>query len=259
MKKDWLHPEAQRHARQRGSSSLEGVLMPILIAAGFCLWYSEFDHNEVRYLASTPGTATEVRKIKSFHSRLCIRWSPKKRWIRKANLDHLFLLVGKKPLGRILRETPFDHLFHFQSLHAQQVQDHIISQPKLRWKFSRGTQHHSVQCGLLIIVKHHLCKRYEFLTSGRLSFATMITVPVGSSPRLPARPAIWVYSPGRISRKFLPSCFLMLENTTHLAGMLTPYDKWEPEQIRTCKPTMANVSVANSILTNPLAKRISTS
>ena len=51
-----------------------------------------------------------------------------------------------------------------------------------------------------------------------------MTVPVGSKPLRPARPAIWVYSPGRISLKLLPSCFLVCENTTDFAGMLTPYE-----------------------------------
>lgn len=94
----------------------------------------------------------------------------------------------------------------------------------------------------------------------------MMTVPVASRPLLPARPAIWMYSPVRhrkrdvavsvciaikgnvVNRrakrankkrlepgsrflKLVPSCFRMLSNTTVLAGMFTP---------------MAKVSVANS-------------
>lgn len=59
-------------------------------------------------------------------------------------------------------------------------------------------------------------------TSGSSPPATTTTVPVVSKPRRPARPAICVYSPGKMSLKERPSCFRMLENTTHLAGMLTP-------------------------------------
>lgn len=99
----------------------------------------------------------------------------------------------------------------------------------------------------------------------------MITVPVASKPLRPALPAIWIYSPknmvhgmstglkmlvfpqlqfilkdykalvmaaemesikpGSRFRKPVPSCFLMLSNTTVLAGMFTP---------------IAKVSVANS-------------
>eukprot|EP00968_Pinguiococcus_pyrenoidosus_P004398 scaffold298_cov247-Pinguiococcus_pyrenoidosus.AAC.24 len=71
----------------------------------------------------------------------------------------------------------------------------------------------------------------------------MRTFPTESRPRRPARPAIWVYSPGKRSRKLRPSCFLVPLKTTVRAGMFTP---------------MAKVSVANSTLTRPSLKRIST-
>lgn len=81
-------------------------------------------------------------------------------------------------------------------------------------------------------------------------------------PLLPARPDIWVYSPfngiririelkhyayiylpGFISLKSVPSCLLYSENTMHLAGEFTP---------------IANVSVAKRHLTKPREKSIST-
>ena len=52
---------------------------------------------------------------------------------------------------------------------------------------------------------------------------TIMTVPVASRPRRPARPAICVISPGKRSRNDLPSCFLIPEKTTVLAGILTPF------------------------------------
>lgn len=124
-------------------------------------------------------------------------------------------------------------------------------------------------------------------TSGSASLTVIITVPVVSSPRLPARPAICVYSPAMISRKFRPSCFFIPEKTTHFAGILTPWEHddrsegranekegvWgglvgqvvqtrdilvSAEVVGVWKHTMAKVSVANSTLTKPLANRIST-
>jgi hypothetical protein len=61
-------------------------------------------------------------------------------------------------------------------------------------------------------------------TSGISSAAeTIMTVPVASRPRRPARPAICVISPGKRSLNDLPSCFLIPEKTTVLAGILTPF------------------------------------
>jgi len=73
---------------------------------------------------------------------------------------------------------------------------------------------------------------------------TMITEPTVSRPRRPARPAIWVYSPGSKFLKECPSCFLYPENTTVLVGRFNP---------------IAKVSVAKRTLTKVWAKRISTS
>lgn len=66
--------------------------------------------------------------------------------------------------------------------------------------------------------------------SGTRPLQSRMTVPVGSRPLRPARPAICTYSPGSRSRKVEPSCFRMESNTTVRAGIFTP---------------MAKVSVAN--------------
>mmetsp|Transcript_16645 Transcript_16645/g.42686 ORF Transcript_16645/g.42686 Transcript_16645/m.42686 type:complete len:323 (-) Transcript_16645:661-1629(-) len=71
----------------------------------------------------------------------------------------------------------------------------------------------------------------------------MMTVPVVSRPRRPARPAICVYSPGSSERKLLPSCLRVEWKTTVRVGALTP---------------MAKVSVANRTLMRPRQKSIST-
>lgn len=113
-----------------------------------------------------------------------------------------------------------------------------------------------------MIHRRHSAFNMLVLTSGHSSFATMMTVPVESRPRRPARPAICVYSPGLRSLKLRPSCFLMCEKTTHLAGMFTPLHVCQSataQAISTTLPrTMANVSVANKTLTNPRANNIST-
>src|ERR1044071_3072379 len=53
----------------------------------------------------------------------------------------------------------------------------------------------------------------EFLlTLGNVSsLGSMITMPLSSKPRLPARPAICVYSPVLNERLVFPSCFSSLE------------------------------------------------
>lgn len=61
--------------------------------------------------------------------------------------------------------------------------------------------------------------------SGTTSLHKMRTVPVLSSPLLPARPAIWMYSAGFNVLVSQPSNFLMESNTTVRAGMLTPMAK----------------------------------
>ena len=68
--------------------------------------------------------------------------------------------------------------------------------------------------------------------SGTSPLQRMMTVPVVSMPRRPARPAIWMYSPASRLRMHVPSCFRTLSNTTVRAGMFTP---------------IANVSVAKRI------------
>ena len=101
----------------------------------------------------------------------------------------------------------------------------------------RCLSNNSHKCAVLKI--QHI--RLSILTSiilcrsairGTFALQSRITVPVGSSPLRPARPAIWMYSPVKRSRKTVPSCFLIESKTTVLAGMLTP---------------IANVSVANRI------------
>mmetsp|Transcript_8517 Transcript_8517/g.31191 ORF Transcript_8517/g.31191 Transcript_8517/m.31191 type:complete len:387 (+) Transcript_8517:1060-2220(+) len=78
---------------------------------------------------------------------------------------------------------------------------------------------------------------------GKLSHAAMITVPTGSNPRRPARPAICVYSPGSIPRNSLPSCFRKSWKHTDRAGAFTP---------------IANVSVENRTFKSPRQNNIST-
>mmetsp|Transcript_6351 Transcript_6351/g.22703 ORF Transcript_6351/g.22703 Transcript_6351/m.22703 type:complete len:226 (-) Transcript_6351:817-1494(-) len=70
-----------------------------------------------------------------------------------------------------------------------------------------------------------------------------ITIPLSSSPLLPALPLIWMYSPEESHRNPPPSNFLGLTNTTVLAGMLSPVEK---------------VSVAKRHLSRPSWKRTST-
>mmetsp|Transcript_4951 Transcript_4951/g.12057 ORF Transcript_4951/g.12057 Transcript_4951/m.12057 type:complete len:248 (-) Transcript_4951:669-1412(-) len=62
------------------------------------------------------------------------------------------------------------------------------------------------------------------------------TVPRSSSPRRPARPLIWMYSPLDMFRKLYPSNLRTELKMTVRAGMLRPVEK---------------VSVANSTLTSP--------
>lgn len=80
------------------------------------------------------------------------------------------------------------------------------------------------RCSLTIIM------RCRSAISGTRPLQSRMTVPVGSRPLRPARPAICTYSPGSRSRKVEPSCLRMESNTTVRAGMFTP---------------MAKVSVAN--------------
>ena len=68
--------------------------------------------------------------------------------------------------------------------------------------------------------------------SGTSPLHRMMTVPVVSMPRRPARPAIWMYSPASKLRWHVPSCFRTVSKTTVRAGMFTP---------------IAKVSVANRI------------
>lgn len=65
-------------------------------------------------------------------------------------LDDFLLLIRQQPLRRILRKTPLDHLLHFQRLHPQEVQYHIIRQPELGVQFARYAKDHGVQCCLLL-------------------------------------------------------------------------------------------------------------
>lgn len=57
-------------------------------------------------------------------------------------------------------------------------------------------------------------KFFKSLSSGISSRHITITVPMLSSPLLPARPAIWIYSPGSNFRCSFPSNFLKESNTT---------------------------------------------
>eukprot|EP00967_Tisochrysis_lutea_P117377 scaffold189774_cov32-Tisochrysis_lutea.AAC.2 len=70
-----------------------------------------------------------------------------------------------------------------------------------------------------------------------------MTVPLGSRPRRPARPDIWMYSAAEGGRKTSPSHFRSEVKTTARAGMLRP---------------RANVSVAKRNSMRPSWKRIST-
>lgn len=45
---------------------------------------------------------------------------------------YLFFVFRQKSLCRIFTKTPFDHFFNLQSFHAEQIQDHVVRQPKLR-------------------------------------------------------------------------------------------------------------------------------
>ena len=67
--------------------------------------------------------------------------------------------------------------------------------------------------------------------------------PRSSSPRRPARPVSWVYSPGVRNVWWSPVNLLSFSMTTVLAGMLMP---------------TASVSVANTTFTRPSTKQAST-
>lgn len=83
-----------------------------------------------------------------------------------------------------------------------------------------------------------------FADSGSIfsSIIKMVT-PFLSSPLLPARPDIWMYSPPPIHRNTSPSNLRTEVNTTVLAGMLIPIEK---------------VSVENRILSRPAWNSTST-
>lgn len=51
-----------------------------------------------------------------------------------------------------------------------------------------------------------------------------IHTPLSSSPRRPARPDIWMYSPDVTHRNAPPSYFFTFVNTTVLAGMFRPVE-----------------------------------
>jgi hypothetical protein len=67
--------------------------------------------------------------------------------------------------------------------------------------------------------------------------------PLSSSPLLPARPLIWMYSPLRSHLKVPPSHFRARVKATDFAGMLRPVE---------------NVSVANSTLSRPSCRTYGT-
>lgn len=72
---------------------------------------------------------------------------------------------------------------------------------------------------------------FSVWASGTSILHRMITFPVKSLPRRPARPAICMYSAGNRARVPVPSNFLIESNMTVRVGIFTP---------------IANVSVANS-------------
>lgn len=89
-----------------------------------------------------------------------------------------------------------------------------------RYTFSSSTRR---RCSIIVYVKRNwdsnrvgfpTIKFFKSLSSGISSRHIMITVPMLSSPLLPARPAIWIYSPGSNFRCSFPSNFLKESNTT---------------------------------------------
>lgn len=139
--------------------------------------------------------------------------------------------VGLPYQQRFARKTPNSQIlqrisFWFTSLNRT---SYII----VYWSLSNNSHKYAFfkvqHIGLSILTSIILCRS---AIRGTFALQSRITVPVGSSPLRPARPAIWMYSPDKRSRKAVPSCFLIESNTTVLAGMLTP---------------IANVSVANRI------------
>ena len=46
-------------------------------------------------------------------------------------LHYLLLVLRQKPLGGVFRETSLDHLLNTQSLHSEQVQNHVVREPEL--------------------------------------------------------------------------------------------------------------------------------
>lgn len=89
-----------------------------------------------------------------------------------------------------------------------------------RYTFSSSTRR---RCSIIVYVNRNwdsnrvgfpTIKFFKSLSSGISSRHIMITVPMLSSPLLPARPAIWIYSPGSNFRCSFPSNFLKESNTT---------------------------------------------
>jgi hypothetical protein len=55
---------------------------------------------------------------------------------------HVLLVLREKLLSGMFREAPLDHLLNLKCFHSEEVENHVVRQPKLRAQFRRLAQNH---------------------------------------------------------------------------------------------------------------------
>ena len=80
-------------------------------------------------------------------------------------------------------------------------------------------------CSLELATPSMLEKLAYVSSVGCLTKVAADGIPLSSSPRRPARPLIWIYSPDVSQRKAPPSHLRAFVKATVLAGMLRPVEK----------------------------------
>lgn len=118
---------------------------------------------------------------------------------RTKHLRNLLLVLGKKSLSGVFGKGALDHLFDAQCLDAKEVEDHRIGEAELGLELCRLAEEHVGEAwGLRAKCRGSASAplEEEGRTSGTSLSATMMTVPVLSSPRRPARPDICVLRRG---------------------------------------------------------------
>lgn len=93
--------------------------------------------------------------------------------------------------------TTCTHIHLPQSFHSHQIEQHAVGETKLGLE-SRGLALERQPSVPIMLCVHIGLTRIIFcksLASGMSILHSSMTVPVVSLPLLPARPAIWIYSP----------------------------------------------------------------